>query len=440
MIAMTNSEAWIAKIIFGGVAALFAVLAAIAVFMDLLHSEQQQWVQTRFRVYWQAIGRNQWLMLPEKVIGSLLKLEERFRQIDALSESRSRGMTFLWCGTPIAAFIGLWLHRDASWAIMFCLPALPCLFMVLHGKGRRILSRIEDHGWTAIALPPLVVVVSLWVYGMGIAAVAWIELSLKMSLFWASISMILLLPMYWLLLWTLSAGPAKIFLLVVPWFRPFPPDRSIHRVRSCFALGASASFAVTYFSLLLGHVARPTAPVPQTLQMLLSNVIFDGCTMVATVLILRWAVSKGTLRIPGAIAMDTVVAGILACGSLYFGLIGSSNALSPHQVLSVLLGRSPDGSDWEFGPYFWAMHTTFIPTAIYLCAILFCWLAKCVLTTAHWFFGKAQEHKNPLKLTAAACGVMIAVFSFGTYCAGAVQDYLKEKEKVTATQVVEPNP
>jgi hypothetical protein len=425
---MASSEIWMLKVALGSIAGIFGVLAAICTFLDLLYAEKQEPVQTWFRMRWDTIGRSPWLSLPEKVIGGLLRWEERFKGIDPLSESRSRAMTFLWCVTPVPVLIAVWIHDGAPQAFFASLVALPCLFLLLHDKGRQVVSWIESRRGINITEGFMVGVFSTWVFGNMIATGIWIDLSLKMNLLWALLTMTLLLPTFWLLIWTSGGGPTAVASCILPRFRDYPRPHSVNRIRSCFALGASASFVVTYLSLLLGHIARPTAPVPQTFQMLLSNAVFDGCTVIATVLVLRWAVSKrGMLRLPVAITVDVVIAAIFACGSLYFALVGRENALSIRQVLDVLVGQSANSSGWELGPYFWAMHTTFIPTAVYLSIIFFSWLAKCVLTVAHWFFEKGQEHKNPLKLTAAACGVIVAIFGVGAIVAGAAQEYVKRK-------------
>jgi len=160
--------------------------------------------------------------------------------------------------------------------------------------------------------------------------------------------------------------------------------------------------------------------------MLLSNVILDGFTLVATVAILSQAVVRpGLLRIPMAVFLDIVVAALLACCSLYFGLMLTSKALSVSEVLNVLLAKSPDGYSLELGPYFWAMHTTFLPTLLYLGLIFAAWLGKALLTPVEWFFGKGQESSNPLKLTSALCGVFMAVFWLLSYATAFMEKFLK---------------
>ncbi|MGR3311410.1 MAG: hypothetical protein ACUZ77_11640, partial [Candidatus Brocadiales bacterium] len=170
------------------------------------------------------------------------------------------------------------------------------------------------------------------------------------------------------------------------------------------------SFSITVFSLLIGHAASPKAWIPQTIQMLMSNVICDGITLVITIKILQWAIKKpGVLRILYAIVFDLFVALILACSSIYFGLFLTEKALSVKEILYILFAMPPDGSSWELGPYFWAMHTTFLPTLFYLSIIFVAWMGKAFLTPVEWFFGKGHEHKHPLSLCAALCVLLAAI-------------------------------
>src|SRR3989442_14008466 len=92
----------------------------------------------------------------------------------------------------------------------------------------------------------------------------------------------------------------------------------------------------------------------------------------------------GLLRIPMAVFLDLVIAAILACGSIYFGLVSTNKALGLTQLLYILVAHSPDGSQVEFSPYFWVMHTTFIPTLLYLLFLLGCWIGKSLLLPVRW--------------------------------------------------------
>jgi len=76
------------------------------------------------------------------------------------------------------------------------------------------------------------------------------------------------------------------------------------------------------------------------------------------------------------------------------------------------------------------MHTTFLPTLIYLIFILVCWLGKVLLKPIEWFFGKGQENRNPVKLTVALFTLISVILGFLSYAAGNLEAYLDKRSKV----------
>lgn len=125
--------------------------------------------------------------------------------------------------------------------------------------------------------------------------------------------------------------------------------------------------------------------------------------------LLRW------YAIPIAITLDTILAATLACLSLYLGLVFTEHSLSVSETVRVLFALNPDGTAWELGPYFWVMHTTFLPTIFYLALILVAYIGKALLSVVHRFFGMAKENDNPLKLTSALCGLIAGFWLFVHY-------------------------
>jgi hypothetical protein len=149
-----------------------------------------------------------------------------------------------------------------------------------------------------------------------------------------------------------------------------------------FLLGISLSLALTFSALALGHLLAPDAPLPQTIQLVVSNAIFDGLTLMLTIRVLQFATQNVvrardlssqtllSLKVGIAIVVDLIIAAVLAIFSLYIGLFGTELELGFVETLNVLRGLSPAGTGLEFGPFFWVMHTAFIPTAIYLCLLV----------------------------------------------------------------------
>ncbi len=182
-------------------------------------------------------------------------------------------------------------------------------------------------------------------------------------------------------------------------------------------VATAVSFFVTLCAFLIGDQIAPDDWIPQTLQMLLCNVAFDGFTMLATFAILARAVGdKRKYPIPMAILIDVAVAALFACSSLWLGLIGTDHALSMSQVLGVLFARSAENTTvYAFGPYFWAMHTTFLPTLGYMALILLFWVAKLVVLPVAGVLKRGRKTDiKPHSLTAG-------VFAFvGAVALGAV--------------------
>jgi hypothetical protein len=111
------------------------------------------------------------------------------------------------------------------------------------------------------------------------------------------------------------------------------------------------------------------------------------------------------------------MAGAFAFSTLWFGLLGSTQQLDATQVSHVLIGWSVDGTRWELGPFFFVMHSTFLPTLGYLSIVAACWAAKVFLIPVHWFLGKGMQDSAPLELTAAFLGVATALFTAGAFMA-----------------------
>ena len=84
-------------------------------------------------------------------------------------------------------------------------------------------------------------------------------------------------------------------------------------------------------------------------------------------------------------------------------------------VLNILTGKAAGGDHYELGPYFWAMHTKFLPTLAYLSFILVAWLGKTILIPFAWFLGKGKAHRNPLGLTASLFVLLASFFLFSAF-------------------------
>jgi len=259
--------------------------------------------------------------------------------------------------------------------------------------------------------------------GVGTMIISFTWISLGFSFFTFTIlCLILLLPFLLKILNEPEIGLVHIYKLL-----PF------------YLLGAITIFLSTIISLSalgLGMIFDQSAPRgPGTLQILIPNIFFDSLTIIFTFVLLSWAIKKHFMfRIVVAIAADIILAVLFACASLYFCLLFTELEISFIQTFNVLRAKNATGVKYELGPYFWLMHTTFIPTILYLALILIAWLAKLILLPVGWFFGKGREHKNPLKLTAALCGVIAAFFTILFFVANTAENIEKNKTKTTSWQ------
>ena len=94
---------------------------------------------------------------------------------------------------------------------------------------------------------------------------------------------------------------------------------------------------------------------------------FDGLTLFVTLRILVVTVGDAPeLRLPVAIVLDLLLAAAFAVLSLWCGLAWTEYELKLGEILLVFKGRSPDGLELGGSPYFWALHTAFLPTCFYL--------------------------------------------------------------------------
>lgn len=175
-----------------------------------------------------------------------------------------------------------------------------------------------------------------------------------------------------------------------------------------YSFAIICSFILTFFAFIIGHMFDSEAWIPRTLRVLISNIVFDTITVFITFFLIEWSLKRKLLLVlPFVIILDLLLAAIFACGSLYIGLVLTPEQLTLEQIIQILFGSHPDGSvGLNLGPLFWAMHTVFIPTVIYMVMIVVFWCAKAFLGPVHWFLGVAAEHEKPLEIT----GYFLEVF------------------------------
>jgi len=384
----TGSWVVIEHMLKGG-AGLFAVVAALLAALDQIKMEEHGAMRRWCGRMWEAIECSAWLRMPRRVIGAALWVRDELLQSVADRWSRS-----IWpealvrLGMPAVVFSGTFL----KWGIWVALPVVAA-FLV----GMRLAESLEPWSRSFTRCPRWVLHAASWsvLVTFIVACVLWLHEALSTSVGYAAMAMTAFAPFLFLATGILLSSGYLICHPKPPW-RP----GTVMRALAALALGASVGFPITLAAMFIGHVAEPRAWVPQTLQMLLCNVACDGLTLVVTFRLLEWVMPRsGWWRIPFVVMVDALASAGLACLSLLLGLAFTPNAVAPAHVLRILLGRAADGSSWELGPFFWTMHTTFIPTGVYLAAVALAWLGKTILEIAKHYLRLSSAHPNPVKLT-----------------------------------------
>ena len=169
------------------------------------------------------------------------------------------------------------------------------------------------------------------------------------------------------------------------------------------SFGAGIGIMLTNLGVMLGHIFGPQFPFAMTKQLIIVNLICDGLTFAITFIILKKVIMMDRIIIlPFAIILDIAASAILAILSLYLSTVGTDMAFSLKQCYLMLGALNEWGECCNFGSYFWVMHTSFIPTMIYLAIISLALIIKVVLVPMHWFFDKNYHVEKPYNTTSAA--------------------------------------
>lgn|GEM_PF-2534156 len=425
---MTSHTYWVCKWMCFLLAAGFVLLGAwckyVEVRQDGRHDSTRDWC----RRAWESVSSSPWLMMPERVIGWFISEGESISV--RLSELPRSGdyygvVAAYVIATPVVA--GLFFRGWVRWSCI--LPSVFVLGMLLVLVALLAVKPLKRWFFPFLSKMLGTCIVGLLFSFMALAFAILIG-AFRLNIWLAAPIMLLMLPLTALGMFV-CIGVCGVFgqKLIKGEYRGLGSYLTM-------AHALTASLALTMFAMLLGHVIDPCGWVPQTYQVLASNVVCDGLTMLVTFRILNLAVSRpGILRLPLAVWLDLVIAAVLAYASLYLGLVHTSKALSFSQVSRVMVGLSPDGQRFEFGCYFWTMHTTFIPTLLYLNGVLLCWKMKVILLIVRGPLGNAKHHSNPMALSQALCAVLVAAFLLAGQACSWGQDAAERREKANAAVI-----
>jgi len=412
---MTAGDLWLPKVLCGLVACFLGFLAAFFAYLETRRNDDHEPIREWFRAKWERLQKSRWRQMPEACVQWFLRIQWTLSKRLGEFVVGSRFWSFILGLCTIACLVCTQLNWE-TWgyaALLLCAWPVSYACMTKCWSGDGIRKRI-------FAILGTAAVLVLFCYCPIYVAVADdpIYILIVVSLVWVLFCSAILFSALGLLAYLKETKSIS--------------EKTIAQGFTVAAI-MLLSFCVTQLSFLAGRLAHPSTHVHLTYWVLVSNAVCDVLTISATISILAWGVRRKTLlRLPIAVFCDITVAAILAILSIYLSLVFTTYALTLPQVASVLVGRSPTSDGYEFGPYFWAMHTTFIPTLLYLAVISVAWLGKAILTPVAWFFGEGHENKSPLSFTAAIMGLGAAIFGVLSYGLGIGEECLENHHPTTS--------
>jgi len=365
----------------------------------LSKQEDREALQEKYRARWQSIRDGGYLELPERGVIWLIRLKDQTAKwsdalVEKFVESKFGLSIFI-----VAGPVSLQIHYGMT--ILEVLGVLGGFLLIIFVAVIVTKSRGD-----------LILPVSGVLYSF-VLCITMLQIALSLNIYWTVFLIMIILPIIVLsILMALSS--------LIEGF--FPATYEVGNEGASFSVAFAISFLITAIALLIGSFATSKAYIPQTVQMFLANALCDGFTLLLTYVILGGAVTRAVGKneprevkrkypLYVAITLDVGVAAFIACLSLYLGLLGSDNALSIKETVNVLVAHSPSGATYELGPYFWAMHTTFIPTIIYLTVIALGYVGKLFILPIFHVFRKGHAIDKPHDLTAAVFAFVTVLFA-----------------------------
>ena len=161
---------------------------------------------------------------------------------------------------------------------------------------------------------------------------------------------------------------------------------------------------ITIMALLLGYLYKPSISLPKTIQILLSNGLFDAVSVSTTLFLFDWAsIGRTIIKVPVAIVIDLFFSAIYSVLSLFFSILYSDHHLDVSECIKIVFFIN---DKYNFSSYFFVSHTTFAPTLLFLLILTVLYLAKLFCESAVLFFGRASSVASPIGFTASFIGLL----------------------------------
>lgn len=407
-----DEQTWkVLAAVFAAIAVVYAI-ASGSLTLRHLHqkkSHERDRIRQRNQRRWDRLKKSGVLRLAQRTVLRALLIEQAIARVPLTLSRTISGSPYLFA-LPVSFLAGSSISLIGNYILNVNPDYLSWLFIAMMLVGAIVLflhlrAKTRDTWYyRLLAILAALSMVSL------VALSTVISVMMIQETLWANVIFVCFGAV--LLLFTAS----MIRLLLNLARRSANPTFAIGPVPVAISLG----MITTMIAMTIGHLAQPADHIPQSIQMLLLNVLCDVWTLLFTFLMLT-KVARGEIPLLLAIAFDLAVSAFLACGSLWLSLAGTDNALTPGQTLRILVFLDHDGPGVNLGPYFWVMHTTFLPTFAFMMILLSALMAKGIvwLVGGPWW-GKASKEDAPDKLMAQVMGGWLVIFGALATFAGAM--------------------
>ena len=385
------------ELIFGSASGLFSICAASFAIMNEGDLEKQNLKRRRLLNAWKIIREINLKDIPRSIISKFVRLIES-APTWALVKYESGvqadwGFVLVFASLPFACYYK-WGIAGVIAAIVLSIPVLLYPFIEEKLKVKWGILGFLSHPGKVVLGCLATAYTGLVITGTSIL---WLILLLQINIYAALFATILLVPIF---TWTFTGVAESLF-----------PENA-QNYAALFGLSISISLFTTFLAFVIGHSATPELWIPRTPKMIIVNALFDGFTVQTTYILLRWLTRRSKRNIfiiPIVVTADFLIAAVFASSSLYLGLPLDGSQLTIEETINILIAHNPNGAHWEIGPYFWVMHTTFIPTALYLLMIAITWMARLLLISIESILGKMWPIERPLKMTSLMCTLLAAI-------------------------------
>ena len=160
------------------------------------------------------------------------------------------------------------------------------------------------------------------------------------------------------------------------------------------------SFMITSLAILTGLLLDKSSVVPNAIQLVIVNLIFDAITILFTIHLMKLTILRGGFSFLYTIPVDIAIAIICGLFSVYLGTVFSTHSISVGNVFNLSFIYSKSGNEYSFGILFWLAITAIIPSLIYIVIIISSLISKSFLEIVSIFIKRTSIIDKPHHLMA----------------------------------------